>query len=436
MIRPVYHPATGRRFDLASASAADIAFLRTLRDDLPSREHGLICETAGGSDEDKKMYAYRADDDTWWCRHFPGHGHIGAHRVEPESDAHKRGKEYALSAYDRGGIRGATEISSDNGTKSDVIGFGAVTSAAEIQASSKDARIIKARDTKARRAKAITTPGYARSLESGIQPVWTQIHDGAADWLHQVPSIRTTIRYGVWSERMPQPGTVGAAGVRTIDPEPCRPGSRWGNCPHLGSGFCGGWHAYATVRTGLTVDDVFVQAASGTLVPIRYSEYVYLTDLASVGLYTELGGNGIWIPGKPGSPRGTGPCRYRMHTAEDEQERVAREQAEHARIESQRVELERVEREQVLGDRYWNMYRLARLRREERERVERHSESPQPMRSPGEVVAVATQAGLNAAARYLPRGSCSCPGCGSEPARLYPCGWRCDAHKPRLGVAS
>lgn len=420
MSRPVSHPATGRRFDLAAAAPDDIEFLRGLRDNLPSREHGLICETAGGSDEDKQMYAYRAGDGDWWCRHFPGHAHGGGHRVEPESDAHKRGKEYAIGAYDRGGIQHGTEIGSDNGTRSDVIGFGAVVTAAEIQASPKDARVIKARDTRARRATAITTPGYARPLTTGIQPVWAQIHDGAADWLHQVPSVRASIRYGIWTEQMPRPGTVGAAGIRTIDPEPCRPGSRWDHCPHLGGGFCGGWHGYASVRTGLALDDVFIQAATGLLVPIRYhTGHLYLTDPASVDVYAELGGDGTWTPGRPQAAYRhiVGPCRYRAHTVQDEQERLAREQAERRQAEAERLERERAEREQLLGDGCWQMFRQARRRREQRERGQCF-------------VTPRASFARSGSGNPHPAGQCTCPGCPS-PARQWPGGWWCSKHPCR-----
>lgn len=411
MIRPVCHPATGRRFDLAAATAGDIEFLRQLREDLPAREHGLTCEAPGGG----PVYVYKLDG-AYWVRHFKGGAHHGDHRVEPESDAHKRGKEYAHAAVTREGFTAGTEISSNRGTKSDVVAFGSVVAAAEIQASGADGRVIKARDTRARRATAITTPDWKRELTAGISPVWMQIHDGAADWLHRVPSARAAIRYGTWTEMLPRPRSVGAAGIRSIDPEPCRPGSRLDHCPLRPGGFCGAWHPFATATTGLTLDDVFVQVASGLLVPVRYyTGYVYLTDQASADVYAELGGDGTWEPGAALREHRPGPCRWRMHTAEDERERVTREQAERAHAESQRAELERVEREQVLQDRYWNMYRLARLRREERE-------LPQHTRSPGRIVM---------AARHLPEGDCNCPGCGRKPARLYPCGWRCDEHKPQ-----
>ena len=418
MIRPVSHPATGRLIDIAAALPGEIAFLAELHDELPdSHDHGLICETAGGSDKDRQVYVYKHDG-TYSCRHFPGHGHHGNHDVTPESEAHKRGKDYGLGALDREGIQAGTEISSNRRTRSDVVGFGSVVTAVEIQASPgvKPSRI-KARDTRARRATAIITPGFARNLTDGINPVWAQIHDGPADWLHQVPSIRSSIRYGEWAEHMPKPGTVGAAGVRSIDPEPCRAGSQWDHCPVTGRGYCGSWHPFASVRTGLTLDDVFVQAASGLLVPFRYhTGYVYLTDPASVALDAELGGAGAWEPGVPAARKyGVGPCRYWIHPAQDERERTRPVAAttiagrpvsrrESLRAEAERLDQERAEREEL----------LAEMREQERQRLARalRTRDRPPLTQPHVVQ------------------SCSCPACGN-PAQLWPGGWWCSNHPCR-----
>jgi hypothetical protein len=441
MIRPVSHPATGLRFDLAEEQPAGIiAFLEDLRENLPSREHGLICEAAGGSDEDRQVYVYKPGD-AYWCRHFPGHAHHGSHRVEPESDAHKRGKDYAFAAVDRAGIPAAPEVSSNNATRSDVVAFGAVVAAAEIQASPRDARVIKARDTRARRAAAITTPALARPLTAGIQPVWMQIHDGDADWLHQVPSVRAAIRYSVWTEHLPKPGTVAAAGVRSIDPEPCRPGSRWDHCPVTGRGYCGGWHPIASARTGLTLDDTFVQAASGQLLPFRYyTGYVYLADPASIALNAELGGDGTWEPGSRAATRkyGFGPCRYWVHTERNERERIfAGSQDGHpadplaamnaaARAERERREAARVRQMEpceACGEQIDRMsldgrVHVATCRRDLLGRWQQLPTSiiPPPAHGP------------------IRRGACRVPAC-EEPARLYPAGFLCDKHKPRPYLA-
>jgi hypothetical protein len=412
MIRPVSHPGTGQVMDIAAATPGDIAFLAELHH-LTARDQGLVCETAGGDDEARRLSVYKRDG-SYWCRHFPGHGHHADHRVTAESDAHKRGKDYALAAFDREGITAAPEVSSDRKTRSDVVAFGAVVVAAEIQASARKPAAIKARDTRARRATAITTPGHAQPLTAGIQPVWAQIHDGDADWLHQVPSVRTTLRFTVWEDHMPEARSVGAAGIRTIDPEPCRAGSRWDRCPYRPGGFCGGWHGYAAVRGGLSLDDVFVHAATGLLLPVRYhTGHVYLTDPASIATYTELGADCTWHPGEPAAAyrHVIGPCRYRAHTQDDEQARVTAEaQAERDRrtAELARFARERDERERVITE----------MRQREwagRERRERHARERR--QQPAGPAPAAAQ-------------PCSCHGC-PRPARQWPGGWWCDTHPCR-----
>ena len=320
--RPILHVPTGRWFDLAERQPADlIRFLAGLHDDLPHSEHGLTCLTAGG---DQRVYVVRCAGGGYSVRHYPGSGHHGDHRVIPESDEHRRGKDYSLRALESAGIPGGTEIRSDNGTKSDVAAFGTVAIAAEIQTSYIRAPDVKRRDTRARRATAIITPGFARPLPSGLQPIWAQLHSGNAGWLYQVPSVQSTISYRVWGEHLPAPGTVGALGVRRIEAEPCRPGSRWPQCPRTGRMWCDSWHPIVSApdsdekRDRHTIDDVYVMAARSLLQPLRYhTGAVYLVTPEDAARYEELGGRGEYAAGRAGdraSARRLGPCGYRGHT--------------------------------------------------------------------------------------------------------------------------
>jgi hypothetical protein len=321
--RPILHVPTGRQFDLAQEQPAElIEFLADLHDNLTHNQHRLRCLTAGG---DKRVYVVRRSTGGYSVRHHPGSGHHGDHHVVPESDEHRRGKDYSLRALESAGVPAGIEIRSDNHTKSDVAAFGKVVVAAEIQTSYAKAPDVKRRDTRARHATAIITPAFAQPLPDGLQPIWAQLHAGKAEWLYQVPSVRATISFQVWGEHLPAPRTVGAFGVRRIEAEPCRPGSRWQVCPMTGRSWCRGWHPIASApedhdkRDLYTMDDVFVHAAGDLLRPLRYhTGAVYLVKPKDIVLYEELGGSGEYVPGHGGdrsSARQLGPCRYKGHTA-------------------------------------------------------------------------------------------------------------------------
>jgi hypothetical protein len=317
--RPILHAPSGRRFDLAEEQPADlIRFLADLHDNLPHHEHGLTCLTAGG---DQRVYVMKCAGGSYSVRHYPGSGHHGDHRVIPESDEHRRGKDYSLRALETAGIPAGTEIRSDNGTKSDVAAFGTVAIAAEIQTSYINAPDVKRRDTRARRATAIITPGFARPLPHGLQPIWAQLPPGNPGWLYRVPSVQSTIRYAVWGDHLPAPGTVGALGVRRIEAEPCRPGSRWRQCPRTGRTWCRSWHPIVSApdsedkRDRHTIDGVYVMAARSLLQPLRYhTGAVYLVTPEDAARYEELGGSGEYVPGQAvDRAKRLGPCSYPGH---------------------------------------------------------------------------------------------------------------------------
>ena len=315
MIRPVSHPATGRRFDLASATAADIAFLRDLHENLPSREHALICEAAPHGAQ--AIYVYRRDDH-YWARHFKGAGHHGDHRVVAESDRHKRGKDYTASELERSGVSAAQEVHTNNGAVLDVATLDSPRLVAvEFQAyNDMPERDYKARTTRIAHATAFTGQ-HARPAAGGVLPVWVHAFGLPNRWAYPVPSIAA--QDTSW-QTMPKPGTVTAIGPRVIQARRCAPGS-WDSCPVRGRNWCGKWHPWARTWTredgsgGLLVGDVTVMAANKQLVPLRHhGGAVYLVTPEHASLYAELGGTGDWAPGPAGerqSARQLKSCQWR-----------------------------------------------------------------------------------------------------------------------------
>lgn len=317
MIRPVSHPGTGRRFDLASATAADIAFLRELHENLPSREHGLICDSAQHGDQD--IYVYRRDGH-YWVRHFKGAGHHGDHRVVAESDEHKRGKDYTAGELERSGISAAQEVRTNNGAVLDVATLDAPRFlAVEFQAFNDMAdRDYKARTTRIAHATAFTGQ-HSRPVSDGVLPMWVHAFGMPRKWAYPVPSIAA--QDTSW-QVMPKPGTVNAIGPRVIQARQCKPGS-WDSCPVRGRNWCGNWHPWARAWVGeetgriLKVGDVAAMAANKQLVPLRhYSGAVYFVTPEDAALYAELGGTGTWAPGSVGerqSARYLKSCRWRPY---------------------------------------------------------------------------------------------------------------------------
>jgi hypothetical protein len=320
LIRPVSHPATGLRFDLAEEQPASVIdFLAGQRDNLPHHEHGLICETAGG---DQRVYVVRRPGGGYSVRHYPGCGHHGGHDVIPESDEHKRGKDYASGELDRFGLSAGQEVRTDNRTRHDVATLDARRIiAVEFQAYNDiEDREYKARTTRAMHATAFTGK-HARPLpDGGVLPVWLHGFGMPAGWKYPVPSIAAQdTRWDV----MPKPGSVTAIGPRAIEAEPCRPGSRWPACPRTGRGWCGDWHPFAALRAGLRIGEVAAMTASTELMPIRYhTAAVYLVSPADAARYAELGGDGTWSAGTAGErppSRLLGPCRSPQHAVPPEE---------------------------------------------------------------------------------------------------------------------
>lgn len=314
MTRPVSHPATGRRMDISSATPEDIRFLKELKENLPHKDHGLICETAGG---DQRVYVVRRPSGGYSVRHYAGSGHEGSHDVKPESDEHKRGKDYHLGELDRFGLPAAPEVSTDNRTKHDVATLEAPRIVAvEFQAFSEiDVSDYKSRTTRAMRATAFRGQ-YARPLPDGVLPIWVHAFGMPRGWSYPVPSIAAQDTR--W-DAMPKPGSVTAIGVRSIEAERCKPGSRWSACPRTGKNWCGHFHPLASLRPGFRVGEVAAMAGTTELVPIRYhTGAVYLVPAGDAARYAELGGASGYTAGAAGeriSDRRLGPCNSLQHDA-------------------------------------------------------------------------------------------------------------------------
>jgi hypothetical protein len=318
MIRPVSHRETGFAFDLAEVPqpAEVLEFLRDLRENLPHDRHGLICESAGGDEQDKAVFVVRRPGGGFSVRHYPGHAHEGSHDVIPESDEHKRGKAYAAAELQRLGLPAGQEVRTNTKVRLDVATLDAPRiTGVEFQAYEQiEDHEYKRRTTSAMRATAFTGR-HARTLPDGVLPLWVHAFGMPRGWSYPVPSIAAQDTR--W-DAMPKPGSVTAIGVRVIEAERCRPGSRWDRCPISSRGFCGEPHPWAELQPGLKVGEVAAMIAQAELVPLRYfNGAVYLVTPQDADLYDELGGRGAYVTGPAGerpSARRLGPCRNYRHT--------------------------------------------------------------------------------------------------------------------------
>jgi hypothetical protein len=293
VIRPIHHRGTGLRFDISQEQPGSVIdFLAGLRDNLPHHEHDLICETAAG---DQRVFVVRKPGGGHTIRHYPGHRH-GPHHVIPESDEHKRGKDYASAELDRFGLPAGQEVPTDNRTRHDVATLEAPRIiAAEIQVFNRlDDSDYRRRTTLAMRATAFKGE-HARPLPDGVLPVWVHAFGIPDGWKYPVPSIAAQDTR--W-DATPKPGSVTAIGPRLIKAEPCKRGSRWPVCPLTGRGNCGGSHPVDDPWPKLFVGEVLAMTAAAELVPIRYhTGAVYLVSPAQAALYEELGGTGLYTVG-------------------------------------------------------------------------------------------------------------------------------------------
>ena len=176
----------GRLLNLAALSPADYKLITGLHGNIRHGDGILLCKETGG---DPEMHVRRSPDGTrFWAVHFAGGAH-GTHDIRPESEEHRRGKDYWVRAFDTAGFTAVREVSTNNRTRLDAAAFGgAVDTGVEVQLYTPRPGEVKRRTTQSMRATA-TTGAAPRLLPSGILPVWFSPSIGRLTWHYTAPTI-------------------------------------------------------------------------------------------------------------------------------------------------------------------------------------------------------------------------------------------------------
>ncbi|ETT28762.1 hypothetical protein RR21198_5877 [Rhodococcus rhodochrous ATCC 21198] len=245
----------GTTVDLSALTPAEMARIGELHGNIDRGDHTLECMEAGGGE----MFIRRRGD-RYFAVHFSGSGCSATHDVAPETDEHKRQKEYWCRAADRVGYEAVPEYKTNGGTRVDVLVKGTVLVGAEVQHSRLKLTAARSRTTK--------------TANAGIVPLWTSDSQREPTWLHKIPSIR--VNDTDWSAGMPPAGTATATALREIEMTRCD-WSGFQKCPVTGGRPCGDWHPKLVPLLGITLDDAIAGAASGNLLPIvDRSGHVYI----------------------------------------------------------------------------------------------------------------------------------------------------------------
>lgn len=287
----------GTTVDLSTLTPSDMARIAELHGNIERGDGVLECKESGGGE----MYL-RKQGDRYYAVHFPGAQCTGDHTMTPETDEHKRQKDYWCRAADSAGYEAIPEYKTTGGTRVDVLVKGPVLVGAEVQHSNLKLAAAHNRTTKTARA--------------GIVPLWTSDSARQPAWLHKVPSMR--VNETDWSSRMPPAGTATATALREIEMTLCDV-TGFSRCPISGGRHCGEWHPKLVPLIGMTLDGAIAGAASGDLVPIvDLSGYVYVVPRRD---RDTLGPNGEsdWTPGlkqqqKPDPTQGRRLCEAPIHT--------------------------------------------------------------------------------------------------------------------------
>jgi hypothetical protein len=222
------------------------------------------------------------------------------------------------------------------------------------------------------------TRTYARA---GWLPVWFHDATNRPKWLNTVPGMGST--YTDWAAAAPRPGTVNATGLGHMRELRCTVAEFGGGCPMTRARRpCGQLHPRVTGGVTRPVEEVITLVAAGELVALRdWRGWVFLIRTAQAARYADMtGGLGAWdaigaaTRHAPQQPGSVAP--------------------------------------DIAGCEY-------------------------PHKGPGSIPAVtwpvAPPRPVVIAGRCdVPHGAKAC----DEPARLYPCGWRCEGHRPapRAGI--
>jgi hypothetical protein len=237
----------GRTIDTARLDDDDLRAIQELHGAIQGRDASpLRCLNNGGGLTVAKV------NGSWFLRHFPGDPCGAVHRIAPETDDHKRAKDYLVGAAQRSGLHADTERPSPAGTRPDVtITGGKVIVGAEAQHSPITIPAAKTRTT--------------RNFNGGVLSMW-YADAPDAPWVPAVPAVSSTIR-GAFRQQMPKPESVAILGIVNIDFRKCTYGA-FRRCPAGNRTPCGKFHPATEPRPGITLDGAVVGVAAGRYVPV------------------------------------------------------------------------------------------------------------------------------------------------------------------------
>ena len=309
----IYTPEN-REINLADPGEADYAMIAALHDQRPPRgSRILLCKRAGFADREMIIRLNPGSLSDYHAAHYPGEGHEGGHPISrPETDEHKRQKEYWRRAATDAGLTVAKEVFIRGAGTMDVVitGDGLIPTDVEVQHSPEQARLIKRRTL--------------RYHAAGYLPVWFSDRRDRPSYLATVPGLSCDDQR--WRDYTPARRTVWAIGLGHIRRElRCEVGAfeRYrGRCPVAPRrNPCGEVHPEITAGKRALIDDVAAMIPAGELVPLRdFDGTVFMVTATDLARYQEITeGLGGW-PG-PGSPprvpqprRPADPdCRYALH---------------------------------------------------------------------------------------------------------------------------
>ncbi|MGV9367948.1 hypothetical protein [Amycolatopsis sp. NPDC003731] len=284
-----------REIDLAKLSARDYELIKALHLNIDRGDRVLLCQQAPGDDDSAEMFVrhYRG---RYWAVHFRNGSCTADHAIVPESDEHRRQKDYWQRAAEDAGYRASQEYRTGRGTILDVAIDGPHRTGIEVQHSAIESTLVKSRTTK--------------SFGAGWLPVWFLDSDSTPPWFYEVPALGCNDV--PWST-LPERGAATAVGPRKMVPTRCTIGNYGSGCPTGGRSKrtrpkrpCGHLHPKPELRHGLTVDDVARMIPAGELVAMRdLLGDVRLISGTDLELYQEMTGlSGEYQPGDRHRRRG------------------------------------------------------------------------------------------------------------------------------------
>jgi hypothetical protein len=282
-----------RIIDLHQATDSDRTLIAELHEARPWRDNRDVfqCLETGG---DTAMHICRKGR-TYYFAHFSGGAH-GSHEVIPESDAHKRMKDYTARSAETAGLTAIQEYRVPRGRLDLAITGGKISVDIESQIQEGRGSYFKSRTTTYRNA--------------GFEATWFSDRGSVPSFLREVPAFGCNPQ--PWNECLPKPRSATATGLTVVEAVRCVVGA-FPRCPDGNRRPCGKRHPKRSPWLGLTVDDVIVMRSAGEIVPLASRDgCTYLVSPADLALYRDLtGGLGEWNPGRKrpvASAKRTGPA--------------------------------------------------------------------------------------------------------------------------------